>query len=223
MLKENIDTQSSPTESKGRYFEPLMRVTKVSKYLSLGLFIALPCLGFWLGMQFPNQHVSVPVSSHLGTETQKGEATTTINNISTMTTTTSSDLTLVENVPDETRFSLDSMHALWGGHRMTVSKSGVVKVAYQDRGEPAVTATGQATTEELENLAEAFSQHGFTDIKDVPIKGYPDESSAVITERTKEGEVIKVSQSFNEQTTDFNAIHNELIKLADRVIKDSNL
>jgi hypothetical protein len=45
-----VSIETSDTE-KELWYSPLIRVTKFSKYFALVLFIALPFIGFWLGMQ----------------------------------------------------------------------------------------------------------------------------------------------------------------------------
>jgi len=252
MQKENQGNEAGPIKPSEEYFRQLNTPTKFSRYLALGLFVALPFLGFWLGKQYaeaPEVQVINLIDKPARTEESNplpkdpviNDITNNANNSGISTTTSpnsdiintnmtdnneNGDLSKdVESSPnldttenDPVQFSLESLHALWGGYNVSISVKGSVSVSYKDnKGGPLETASGQATLEEMTSLANLFLQNKFSSIEDVPIKGQPDESTAVITERTQDGEEITVSQSFNEQTADFREIHNLLIKIADRV------
>lgn len=57
---------------------PLTRVTTLSKYLSLTLFVLLPFLGFWIGMQYPVQNSSLVTDESGEPSNTQNEVTDTV-------------------------------------------------------------------------------------------------------------------------------------------------
>jgi hypothetical protein len=59
------ETEKSVRHAEDNWYAPLNRVTPLSKYLALALFVALPFAGFWLGMSYGKSYYisSVPTSS----------------------------------------------------------------------------------------------------------------------------------------------------------------
>ncbi len=63
--------QTQTKASSGKWYTPLTRVTPLSKYFAMSLFVTLPFVGFWLGVGYGQSH---QVSSSKETQTNPVES-----------------------------------------------------------------------------------------------------------------------------------------------------
>jgi hypothetical protein len=116
-------------------------------------------------------------------------------------------------------FQMDDVHGLYGGYDVTIHGDGDVSIVKMDPVQGKETKHVQVSKEDVEHFRSLFKDNHFLNERDIATKGIPDESVVTITIKDGFGrKILRVSQSYNEQTKNFTLIHQEFIDFATKYL-----
>ncbi len=121
---------------------------------------------------------------------------------------------------DIAQIEMSDVSGLYGGYEVSVNSAGDTSVRKIFQGTISYEEKGNQAN--FERLVRSLSENKFEDIKNIAIKGLPDESSAKISVTMLSGEKKVISQSYNEMTTEFRAIHKVFIDIATEELSKPN-
>jgi len=173
-------------------------VTPLSKILALALFVALPFLGFWVGLNFQSDLKETNKLTNI-------QLTDTPNNVEEL----KQDFLLVSE--DFVKFEMTSLHGLYGGYNVLIGADGIAQVEYKEPGGEPEFYNGKISTSEMDKMVNYFASEHFNELKVIQGKGIPDESIITIAVTKPSGEYKEVSQPYNSMSDEFKLIFNNFI------------